>query len=62
MSADFIASTIYCWEIEMKRAIERGSAGSALVAPVIIRPCLWNETLLATKRGLKSPKASALAK
>lgn len=43
VSADFIASD-YCYEIEMKRALERHDAGDAIVIPVILRACEWKET------------------
>jgi hypothetical protein len=41
VSASFIASD-YCWDIEMKRAIERHDRGAARVIPVILRPCDWH--------------------
>ena len=37
VSADFIASD-YCWDVEMKRAMERHDEGEARVIPVILRP------------------------
>jgi hypothetical protein len=40
VSADFVASS-YCWEIELKRALERHETGEATVVPVILRPCDW---------------------
>jgi TIR domain-containing protein/LGFP repeat-containing protein len=40
ISADFIASD-YCYEIEMKRAMERHENGEARVLPIILRPCDW---------------------
>jgi hypothetical protein len=43
MSSDFLASK-YCWNIEVKRAIERHNSGEARVIPVIIRPCDWKNT------------------
>lgn len=43
VSPSFIASD-YCWDREMKRALERHSRGHARVMPVILRPCLWQET------------------
>lgn len=42
VSPDFIHSD-YCYEIEMKRAIERHDAGEALVLPILLRPVNWNE-------------------
>ncbi|MFD1881435.1 toll/interleukin-1 receptor domain-containing protein [Paracoccus pacificus] len=51
VSPDFLAST-YCYEIEVKRAMERHAEGSARVIPVILRPCEWKKApfgkLLAT--------------
>ncbi|GAA0640783.1 hypothetical protein GGR12_000216 [Brevundimonas lenta] len=41
VSADFIASD-YCYDIEMKRAMERHHAKEARVIPVILRACDWN--------------------
>lgn len=43
VSADFISSN-YCYDIEMKRAIERHQAGEARVIPVILRACDWHDT------------------
>lgn len=40
ISADFIASR-YCFEIEMKRALERHAEGTARVIPIILRHCDW---------------------
>jgi internalin A len=40
VSADFIASK-YCYEIEMKRALERQAKGEAHVVPVILRDVNW---------------------
>jgi len=41
VSADFLASD-YCYDIEMKRAMERHQAGDAIVIPVILRACDWH--------------------
>ncbi|RYG83664.1 MAG: toll/interleukin-1 receptor domain-containing protein, partial [Alphaproteobacteria bacterium] len=40
VSADFIASD-YCYDVEMKRALDRHAAGEAIVIPVILRACDW---------------------
>ena len=40
VSANFLASD-YCWDIEMRRALERHRAGTAIVVPVILKPCDW---------------------
>jgi hypothetical protein len=41
VSPYFIASD-YCYDVEMKRAIERHEAGEARVIPVILHPCDWH--------------------
>jgi hypothetical protein len=41
VSSDFLASD-YCYDKEMKRALERHAAGAARVIPVILRPCDWH--------------------
>jgi hypothetical protein len=43
VSADFLASD-YCYEIEMRRAMERHEAGEARVIPIILRDCDWSST------------------
>src|SRR5215217_7526129 len=40
ISPSFLASK-YCWEKEMKVAIERHDAGHAIVIPIIVRDCDW---------------------
>ena len=40
ISPDFIASK-FCYEIEMKRALERNANKEARVIPVILRDCIW---------------------
>lgn len=53
VSADFLDSD-YCYDIEMRRAMERHEEGSAIVIPVILRACMWHGApfgkLLATPR------------
>jgi formylglycine-generating enzyme required for sulfatase activity len=46
VSSSFLASD-YCSDIEMNRALERHDAGEARVIPIILRPCLWQESPLA---------------
>lgn len=41
VSADFLASD-YCYSRELHRAMERHEAGSAVVVPVILKPCDWH--------------------
>lgn len=43
ISPDFIASN-YCFDVEMKRAMERYMNGEAIVIPVILRPTDWSGT------------------
>jgi hypothetical protein len=42
ISPDFIASE-YCYDVEMKRALERHAAREALAIPVILRPVDWSD-------------------
>jgi len=41
VSSDFLFSK-YCWDVEVKKAIERHNAGDACVIPVILRSVDWN--------------------
>jgi internalin A len=40
VSADFLASD-YCWDKEVRRAVERHEAGEATVIPILLRSCEW---------------------
>jgi internalin A len=40
VSADFLASD-YCWDVELKRALDLEAAGSTRVVPIIVRTCAW---------------------
>ncbi|MGH7454472.1 MAG: TIR domain-containing protein, partial [bacterium] len=51
VSADFIASD-YCYEKEMKRALERHDAGEARVIPVIVRDVNWKRAPFAKLQAL----------
>jgi internalin A len=51
VSADFVDSD-YCWEKEMKRALERHDAREARVVPIIIRKVNWNEEPFAKLQAL----------
>jgi hypothetical protein len=42
ISPDFIASD-YCYDREMKRAMQRHERGEAKVIPVVLRPCDWHD-------------------
>jgi len=43
LSPEFLASD-YCFDVEMKRALERHRAGEAKAIAVILRPCDWQNT------------------
>jgi hypothetical protein len=47
VSSDFLASN-FCMEKEYPRAMERHTAGETLVIPVILRDCLWQESIYNT--------------
>lgn len=51
ISPDFLASD-YCYEIEMRRALERHKSGEARVIPIILRPCDWQATPLGDLQAL----------
>lgn len=51
VSADFLASD-YCWDREMKRALERHDAGEARVIPVFVRTCEWRGAPFGRLQGL----------
>lgn len=42
VSSDFLASD-YCYDIELKRAMERHEEKTARVIPIILRPCDWTD-------------------
>jgi tetratricopeptide (TPR) repeat protein len=43
ISPEFLASR-YCYDVEMKRALERHDQDHARVVPVILRPCDWKHS------------------
>lgn len=51
ISADFLASD-YCWDIELRRAIERHEAGEAGVIPIILKPVDWGGALFSKLQAL----------
>jgi internalin A len=51
ISADFMASD-YCYEIEMKRALERHEQGEARVLPIILREVNWRRAPFASLQAL----------
>ena len=57
ISSDFLASN-YCYDIEIKKAIERHEKGEAKVIPIIVRPCDWKDLPFSKIKGLpKDAKA-----
>lgn len=55
ISADFIASE-YCFDIELKRPMERHEAGEALVIPIVVRPAIWDDMPFARLQALPSER------
>ncbi|AKJ08281.1 Hypothetical protein AA314_09907 [Archangium gephyra] len=53
ISADFIASDV-CYSVQMERAMERQSAGNALVIPILLRPCDWKDAPFSKLKALPS--------
>lgn len=51
VSSAFLNST-YCYEKEMRRAIERHEAGTARVLPILLRSCHWKPAPFAKLQGL----------
>jgi internalin A len=51
VSADFVASD-YCYEIEMRTALERHEKGEAKVVPIILRACQWQDALFGKLQAL----------
>jgi internalin A len=51
ISADFVASD-YCWDLEVKRALERHAAKEAIVVPVLLRSCDWKSAPFGKLLGL----------
>lgn len=51
LSPYFIESD-YCYEFEMMVALKRHAHGEAVVIPIVLRPCPWQETPLAFLQAL----------
>ncbi len=51
ISANFLASP-YCYNIEMRRALERHELGEARVIPIILRPSDWKNALFGKLQAL----------
>src|SRR5687768_5501721 len=44
LSRDYLAS-YYCFGVEVERALTRHKRGDAQVIPILLRPCLWDESV-----------------
>jgi tetratricopeptide (TPR) repeat protein len=51
VSADFLASD-YCYDVELKYAMQQHEKGQARVIPVILQPCDWNKSIFAKLQAL----------
>lgn len=51
VSPDFLASR-YCYDVEMRRALERHDKHEARVVPIILRPCDWKTSPFAKLNAL----------
>lgn len=51
ISSDFINSD-YCYGIELKRALEKHYDKSAILLPIIVRPCVWKNSPFSKIQGL----------
>ena len=51
VSSDFINSD-YCYDIELKRALEHHEQRNTIVVPVILRPVVWQKTLFSKLQAL----------
>lgn len=51
VSPDFIASD-FCYEVEMKTALERNTKSEVTVIPIIVRDCIWTKTPFAELQAL----------
>lgn len=51
LSADFFNSD-YCYDEEMRIALERHERGETVLVPVLARPCQWKQTDIASIHGL----------
>lgn len=57
ISSDFLSSN-YCYDIEIKKAMERHEQSEAKVIPIILRPCDWKDLPFSKLQGLpKDAKA-----
>jgi internalin A len=61
VSADFI-NFDYCYDIEIKRALEKHAEGSARVVPIIVRDVAWNSAPFAKLQALPEGGKAVAAK
>jgi Leucine-rich repeat (LRR) protein len=45
-------SSEYIWEVEVKTALEQQKSNKSIVVPIILRPCMWQDTPLANFNAL----------
>jgi hypothetical protein len=57
VSPHFIESR-YCWEVEVRTALERHESGEARVIPIILRPCAWEDAPFARLQALPKGRNS----
>jgi hypothetical protein len=50
----------FCWSRRLKKAIARHDNGEAVVIPVFVRPCAWEDTPIAKLEGVP-PKGRAIS-
>ena len=60
VSADFVASD-YCWDNEVKRALERHAAKETTVVPILLRPCDWRKAPFSNLQGLPTDMIAVTA-
>lgn len=48
----YFLSSDFCWEVELKQAIERHNKGTARVIPVFVRSCKWQKTPIEGLHGI----------
>ncbi len=58
VSSDFLNSD-YCYDVEMKRALERHAQFSAKVVPIILKPCLWTDASFSNLHALPTDGKAA---
>lgn len=51
VSPDFVASD-FCWDVELRRALERRAANATRVVPIIVRPADWRDSPLGKLQAL----------